>query len=93
LWDLNTGRELWRRQENSYTRQGVAFTPDNRQVVAGSYDRTVRVYDVATGREVVCLDSPAGVHGVAVSPDGRHVLAGGRDGILRLYRLPDPPAK
>jgi WD40 repeat protein len=93
LWDLETGQELWRRQENGYTRWGVAFSPDGRRVVAGSYDRTVRVYDAATGDEVACANTPAGVFGVAVAPDGRHVLAGGRDGVLRMYRLPDPPAK
>jgi WD40 repeat protein len=90
LWDLTTGRELWRRQESHYTRWGVAFTPDGRLAVAGSYDRTVRVYDVETGRELACLDTPTPIHGVAVAPDGRSVLTGGQDGVLRLYRLPKP---
>jgi WD40 repeat protein len=92
LWDVKTGRELWRRQESVYTRWSVAFTPDSRRAIAGSYDGTVRVYDVATGKEVACLVGPAPVHGVAVSPDGRSVLAGGWDGVLRQYRLPDAAA-
>jgi len=55
-------------------------------------DRTVRVYDVATGRERVCIDTPSGVWGVAVSPDGREVLSSGVDGSVRLNRLPvEPP--
>ncbi len=89
VWDLRTGRMLWRRQESPYTRWGVAFTPDGRRVVAGSCDHSIHVYDTETGQERACLDTPAPVLGVAVSPDGKAVLAGSTDGVLRLYRLPE----
>jgi WD40 repeat protein len=88
LWDLRTGREVWRRQENTHTRWGVRFTPDGRRVVAGSADGTVRVYDAETGEEQLCIDEPSGVGDVAVSADGGFVLAAtGRPAVV-LYRLP-----
>jgi WD40 repeat protein len=94
VWDLESGQELRRWQENGYTRFSVAFLPDSRHVVAGSNDGTVRVYDVVTGRERVRIDTGEPVQGVATSADGRYVLAGGltrdeRSGLLSLWRLPE----
>ena len=30
----------------------VAYSPDGKHIVSGSYDRTVKVWDAATGEEV-----------------------------------------
>jgi hypothetical protein len=93
IFDLKSGQELRRWQENAYTRWSTAFLPDSRHVAAASMDGTVRVYDIVTGREAVRIDAGGPVEGVAVSGDGRLVLAGGVTedyvaGLLTLWRLP-----
>jgi WD40 repeat protein len=98
VWDLESGKELRRWQENTFTVRSTAFLPDSRRVVSGSDDGTVRVYDVVTGREQIRIDVGGPVGGVVVSADGRHVLAGGvtedgGSGLLTLWRLPDLQAK
>jgi hypothetical protein len=64
----------------------VAFSPDGRTILAGSYDRTVRLWEAATGRPVGApLSHPGYVMAVAFSPDGKTILAGGFEGGARLW--------
>ena len=54
----------------------VAFSPDDRSIVAGDYDGSVRIWDVATGQQRLELDEKAGGK-VAVSPDGKTLATAG----------------
>jgi len=66
----------------------VAISPDGRFVLSGSWDETLRLWDLATGQ---CLRTLKGhterVNSVAISPDGRFALSGSHDNTLRLWDL------
>jgi WD40 repeat protein/uncharacterized caspase-like protein len=64
----------------------VAFAPDGKQVVTGSYDHTARLWDVQSGKELRAFTGHAdGVDSVAFAPDGKQVLTGGGDNTARLW--------
>src|SRR5262249_38279897 len=49
-------------------------------------DRSVRVWDVLFGRELVrCTGHTESVVSVAISPDGKYILSGSKDKSLRLW--------
>jgi WD40 repeat protein/regulation of enolase protein 1 (concanavalin A-like superfamily) len=58
---------------------GIAVSPDGRQILSGGSDTTVRLWDVASGKEVRRFEGPtASVESVAFAPDGRLAVGAGR---------------
>jgi hypothetical protein len=64
----------------------VAFSPDGKFILSGSMDKTLKLWETATGRELRAFTGAGGfIRCVAFSPDGRFVLGGSEDGALRLW--------
>jgi WD40 repeat protein len=63
-------------------------TPDGRYAISGSYDHTLKVWDLDTGREARTLaghERP--VHAVAVTPDGRYAISSSEHSPLKVWDL------
>jgi CHAT domain-containing protein/tetratricopeptide (TPR) repeat protein len=64
----------------------VAVDPANRVLVTASEDKSVRIWELSSGRWVRTIEVPSGpgehgkVYALAVSPDGRHVAFAGYTG-------------
>ena len=63
----------------------VAFSPDGTRLATASEDQTIKLWDSATGEEVLTLRGHAGVvSSVAFSPDGRQLASAGTDGTVQV---------
>ncbi len=87
LYDLNTGNELGRLQGHEHYVQALAFSADGRTLASGSYDKTIRFWDVATGKETAKITRPTDrVRGFfAFSPDGKTLATLGGDSTIHLW--------
>jgi len=64
----------------------VAFAPDGRSALSGSDDQTLRLWDVASGKELRRFEGHRdAVTAVAFSADGRFAASGSRDRTVRLW--------
>ncbi|MDW8071839.1 MAG: zinc-ribbon domain-containing protein [Anaerolineae bacterium] len=66
----------------------VAFAPDGKTLASGLQDGTIRLWEVASGRELstLCGHTEA-VQSVAFAPDSRLLASGSWDGTVRLWEV------
>ena len=65
----------------------LAFSPDGKQVASGSWDETVRLWNVQTGQMRVLGKNCSRVNCVAFSRSGEHLAACSLDGRIRLWNV------
>ena len=64
----------------------VSYSPDGAQIVSGSFDNSMRVWDAASGAELLKLEGHQGwVLSAAYSPDGARLVSGSSDGSVRVW--------
>jgi WD40 repeat protein len=68
----------------------LAFSTDDRMVMTGSWDKTVRYWDPATGIERAVFEWPVGrVAAALFSPDGLRAAAAGDSGAIVVWDVDD----
>jgi WD40 repeat protein len=93
LWDLTSGREMWRLKGCEIGNNVLAFSRDGRLLASGDKDNKIRLYDGITGKLLTTLDDELGwVKTLAFSPDDRQIAFAGRDGIVRFRKVPEEAA-
>ena len=69
-------------------------SPDGKRVVTGSWDRTAKIWDAATGRVIAKLENlhAKAINSVCYSPSGATILTASDDGTARLWNAADGAA-
>jgi|GEM_PF-607862 len=66
----------------------ASFSPTGDEIVTGGADGSVRVWNVASGAEIVRIQGHEGsVNAVQFSPNGNWIISGGEDGSIRVWNV------
>jgi WD40 repeat protein len=66
----------------------VAFSPDGKTLASGSWDDTIKLWEVSSGQEIrALLGHDSYVTSVTFSPDGKTLASGSRDKTIRLWNV------
>ncbi|TFK27913.1 WD40 repeat-like protein [Coprinopsis marcescibilis] len=78
---------ILQRKGHTYHVTSVAFTPDCKCAFSGSGDKTIRIWDAATGQGVreTLRGQEYRILSVAVSSDGQRIISGSDDSTVRIW--------
>jgi len=66
----------------------VAFSPDGKLALSGSRDKTLKLWEVSSGREIRTFKGhSSSINAVVFSPDGKLALSGSYDNTLKLWQV------
>lgn len=103
LWDVESGKDLRNLgddpQPNNFNvfarampiqgnANSIAFSPDGKTLAEGLPTNTIRLWEVATGKEVLpVVGHQGGVSNLGVTPDGKTLITRGTDNSIRSWDI------
>ncbi|HEY1351839.1 MAG TPA: hypothetical protein VGF67_19640, partial [Ktedonobacteraceae bacterium] len=87
-WESTTGALLLTLSGHTSWVRACGFSPDGPRIVSASYDHTLKLWEMQSGRCVLTYPVDGALRGCAFHPDGEHLVACGDGGMyfLRLVR-------
>jgi eukaryotic-like serine/threonine-protein kinase len=85
LWQRGPGRDVECILMHIDRSNAVSISSDGRLALSGGVDRSLKLWDVKTGKTLRGLPVDANIWSVALSPDGRTAACGQADGTLVIW--------
>jgi WD40 repeat protein/serine/threonine protein kinase/DNA-binding XRE family transcriptional regulator len=87
VWEIETGVQVQVLKGHTNLVAAVEISPNGRQAISVSWDRTLRLWDLASGAEILRAESPAILWDVVFLPDGKRALTATGEPSMMLWNL------
>lgn len=78
VWELRTGKEIWKLEPHGETIATLGYTPGFERFALGDSDGSIHVWEMATGKEILERQAhKAGVRSIFFSPGGDRIISVG----------------
>lgn len=68
--------------------QTIAISPDGETLASGSYDKTIKLWNLKTGELLKTITGhQEAILSVAITPDGKTLVSGSRDNTIKVWNL------
>lgn len=87
VFEMPGGRRILELLGHNNQINGLAFTPDGTRLISGSNDRSIRIWEIPTGRQVGQIQDMQEIRGVACAAGGTLIAAGGSQCCVTVWDL------
>lgn len=88
IWNLKKARLVRSCHKLNHLIQTISITPDGKKAITGSYDNTLVLWDLRTGKELhVFKGHTFGIESVVVLPDGKKIISASADMTCSLWEI------
>lgn len=68
--------------------KSIVYSPNEKYIATGGYDKTIRIWDVETGKEIrKFCGHTSSVMSISYTPDGKYIISGSGDGTIRIWNV------
>src|SRR5262249_15587507 len=85
LWEMPSGRPIRKLSGHAWQTNALAFSRDGKQLASAGNDKSARVWQVITGKQLLRLRHDDNVVAVAYSPDGKTLATASEDKTIRFW--------
>jgi len=87
ITNIYEGRELNHLENHDSDVYSVSFSPDGQILASASHDKTIKLWDVQTGKQITTLNGHDLVNSVSFSPDGQILASASTDKTIKLWDI------